>query len=133
MGANECAFVLQQRHSSLKPDQAGHGAGKIRLDDGLHGPFAALPPMNPLHWTVRSLANGFGLAWWARVESHSPDAVYWFGPFVRRRSLDVALPAFLCDLQVEGPGLLQYRVLRTCRREPLTIYSEGPPPDLGLR
>ncbi len=89
--------------------------------------------MNPLHWTVRRLANGFGLAWWARVESRSPDAEYWFGPFGRRRSLDLALPAFLRDLQAEGPASLQHRVLRTCRREPLTIYSEGPPPDLGLR
>jgi hypothetical protein len=89
--------------------------------------------MNPLHWTVRSLANGFGLAWWARVESRSPDAEYWFGPFVRRSSLNLALPAFLRDLGAEGPVSLQHRVLRTCRREPLTIYSEGPPPDLGRR
>jgi len=88
--------------------------------------------MNSLHWTVRSLANTFGMAWWARVDSRSPDAEYWFGPFGRRRSLDLALPAFLRDLQTEGPTSLQCRVLRTCRREPLTIYSEGPPPDLGL-
>jgi len=88
--------------------------------------------MNRLHWTVRSLANGFGLAWWARIDSRTPDAEYWFGPFVRRRSLDLALPSFLRDLQTEGPASLQYRVLRTGRREPLTIYSEGPPPDLGL-
>jgi len=67
------------------------------------------------------------------MPSIAPDAEYWFGPFGRKRSLELALPSFLRDLQTEGPASLQYRVLRTGRREPLTIYSEGPPPDLGLR
>jgi len=89
--------------------------------------------MNPLHWSARSLLNQLGLAWWARVETRAPDAEYWVGPFGRRRSLELALPPFLRDLQSEGPSSLDFRVVRTCRREPLTIYSEGPPPDLSLR
>ncbi len=88
--------------------------------------------MNPFHWTARRLLNDLGLAWWARVETRSPDAEYWVGPFGRRRSLEFALPDFLRDVQAEGPADLDFRVLRTCRREPLTIYSEGPPPDLSL-
>jgi len=55
--------------------------------------------MNPLLWPVRNVANGLGLAWWARVETRSPDAIYWFGPFVRRTTLEAALPAFLEDLR----------------------------------
>ena len=76
--------------------------------------------MNPLLWPVRSLANAFGLAWWARVETRSPDAVYWFGPFVRRSTLEAALGAFLEDLRMEAPASMEHRLLRTSRNEPLT-------------
>ena len=51
---------------------------------------------------LRSVANGLGLAWWARVESRQPDVTYWFGPYVRRSSLEAALAPFLADLRSEG-------------------------------
>lgn len=76
--------------------------------------------MNPLLWPVRSVANGLGLAWWARVETHSPDAIYWFGPFVRRSTLEAALGSFLEDLRAESPASLDHTLLRTQRGEPLT-------------
>ncbi len=76
--------------------------------------------MNTLLWPLRSCANGLGLAWWARVETHGPDAVYWFGPFVRRHTLEARLPEFLSDLQTEAPASLEHRLLRTRRGEPLT-------------
>jgi len=76
--------------------------------------------MNPLLWPVRSIANGLGVAWWARVETRSPDAVYWFGPFVRRSTLEAALPAFLDDLRSESPASMEHHLLRTHRGEPLT-------------
>ena len=76
--------------------------------------------MNPLLWPVRSIANGLGLAWWARVETHAPDAVYWYGPFVRRSTLEGALPDFLADLESESPLSIDHRLLRTRRGEPLT-------------
>jgi len=76
--------------------------------------------MNPLLWPMRNVANGLGLAWWARVETRSPDAVYWFGPFVRRSTLEAALPAFLDDLRSESPASMAHRLLRTGRREPFT-------------
>ena len=82
--------------------------------------------MNPLLWPMRNLANGLGLAWWARVKTQSPDAVYWFGPFVRRSTLEAALPAFLDDLRSESPASLDYSLERTTRGEPLT---EFPSPD----
>ena len=85
------------------------------------------PSMNPLLMPVRSLANAFGLAWWARVETRSPDAVYWFGPFVRRRTLEAALLPFLEDLRMETPASLEHRLLRTSRSEP---YTELPSPSL---
>jgi hypothetical protein len=69
---------------------------------------------------MRYLANGLGMAWWARVETRSPDATYWFGPFVRRSTLEAALPAFLADLRSEAPASLESTWLRTSRQEPLT-------------
>ena len=78
--------------------------------------------MNPLLWPMRNLANGLGLAWWARVETRSPDATYWFGPFVRRSTLEEALPAFLEDLRSESPASLDYNLLRINRGEPLTEF-----------
>ena len=83
--------------------------------------------MNPLLWPVRSLANVVGLAWWARVETRSPDAIYWFGPFVRRSTLEGALVPFLEDLRMEAPASMEHRLLRTSRSEP---FTELPPPSL---
>jgi len=78
-------------------------------------------PLNPLPWPLRTLANDLGLAWWARVQPHSPEMTYWFGPFVRRQELDAALQPFLDDLRHEAPGGLEHEVLRVRRGEPLTI------------
>ena len=46
---------------------------------------------------LRASANLLGLAWWARVESRNPDVTYWFGPFVRRSTLERELETFLSD------------------------------------
>lgn len=81
--------------------------------------------MNPLLWPMRNLANGLGVAWWARVETRSPDATYWFGPFVRRGTLEAALPEFLEDLRSEAPASLEYTLQRISRREPLTEFPAG--------
>ena len=80
--------------------------------------------MNPLLWPMRSVANGLGVAWWARVETRSPDAVYWFGPFVRRSTLEAALVSFLADLRSESPSSLEHSLQRTSRSEPLTEAAD---------
>jgi hypothetical protein len=80
-------------------------------------PFAVI---HPLVWPVRSVANGLGVAWWARVETKGPDVVYWFGPFVRQASLQQALPAFLDELRAEAPAALEVSVQRCRRQEPFT-------------
>lgn len=76
---------------------------------------------------MRNLANGLGMAWWARVETRSPDATYWFGPFVRRSTLEAALPEFLEDLRSEAPASLECTLQRTSRQEPLTEFPGGDP------
>ena len=45
---------------------------------------------------------------------------YWFGPYLRRRTLETQLPPFLSDLKAEGVGSLDYSVVRSRRQEPLT-------------
>ena len=84
--------------------------------------------MTSLYQPFRSVANGLGLAWWARVETRDPDVTYWFGPYVRRSSLEAALPPFLADLRTEGVAELNHTLLRTRRGEPFTI---APPPQAG--
>ena len=85
-------------------------------------------PMTSLSQPIRSVANGLGLAWWARVQTHQPDVTYWFGPYVRRSSLEEALPPFLADLRSEGAASLEHSLLRTRRGEPLTISAEAAEP-----
>ena len=81
--------------------------------------------MSPLIRPLRSLANGLGLAWWARVETTGPDVTYWFGPFLLRQELEAELDAFLDDINSEQPDSMQHSILRTRRGEPLTIASES--------
>jgi len=89
--------------------------------------MASIPPgpMSSLSQPFRTVANGLGLAWWARVETRQPDVTYWFGPYVRRASLEAALPPFLADLRSEGAAAVEHSVLRTRRGEPLTIAAEA--------
>ncbi len=77
--------------------------------------------MSPVIRPLRSLANGFGLAWWARVETSAPTVTYWFGPFLTRRGLTNELDSFLEDIHSESPGSVDHVILRTRRGEPLTI------------
>jgi len=76
--------------------------------------------MNAFLQPLRSLANGLGLAWWAKVQTESPDVIYWFGPVLRRHELESKLPDFLADLQAEAPASLRHEVVRLNRGEPLT-------------
>ena len=81
--------------------------------------------MSPLIRPLRSLANGLGFAWWARIQTSGPDVTYWFGPFVTRKGLERELGSFLEDVTSEQPQSISHSLLRTRRSEPLTITSEG--------
>ena len=82
-------------------------------------------PMSPLIRPLRSLANGLGVAWWARVQTSGPDVTYWFGPFISKSGLESQLSTFLDDINSEHPQSISHSLLRTRRGEPLTITSEG--------
>ena len=82
-------------------------------------------PMSPLIRPLRSLANGLGVAWWARIQTSGPDVTYWFGPFMTKSGLESQLSTFLNDINSEHPQSISHSLLRTRMGEPLTITSEG--------
>ena len=70
---------------------------------------------------IRNFGNKLGLAWWAKVDTGSPVATYWYGPFLSKRSLNVNLKNFLDDLSEEGSKNIQYIIVRCKKEEPLTV------------
>ena len=88
-------------------------------------PLLTFAPMSPLIRPLRSLANGLGVAWWARIQTSGPDVTYWFGPFISKSGLESQLSTFLDDINSEHPQSISHSLLRTRRGEPLTITSEG--------
>tara|TARA_Y100001978_G_scaffold177311_1_gene170727 strand:+ start:13907 stop:14131 length:225 start_codon:yes stop_codon:yes gene_type:complete len=70
---------------------------------------------------LRNFGNKLGLAWWAKVETQSPQVTYWFGPFLTKRNLNENLKSFLNDLTEEGSTNISHSLLRCKKNEPLTI------------
>ena len=70
---------------------------------------------------IRTFGNKLGLAWWAKVETQSPEVIYWFGPFLTKRSLKGNLNSFIEDLNNEGSNDITHTLMRCKRTEPLTI------------
>ena len=81
--------------------------------------------MSPLIRPLRSLANGFGVARWGRVQTSGPEVIYWFGTFITLKGLESELSSFLDDVKSEQPQSISHSLLRTRRSEPLTISAEG--------
>jgi len=71
---------------------------------------------------IRNFGNKLGLAWWAKVETKSPNAIYWYGPFLTKSSLKQKLSFFIKDLSDEGSSDIKHELIRCKRTEPLTIY-----------
>ena len=76
--------------------------------------------MDPIRG-LRSFGNNLGLAWWAKIETTEPNATYWFGPFLTRRSLKLNLSTFEEELLIEGSDPIKHTLVRCKRGEPLTI------------
>ena len=70
---------------------------------------------------IRKLGNKLGLVWWAKVETGTPSATYWFGPFLTKRSLNENLEKFLSDLSDEGSKDIKHNIVRRNKEEPLTV------------
>ena len=70
---------------------------------------------------IRNFGNKLGLAWWAKVVTASPNATYWYGPFLTKRSLNENLEKFLNDLTEEGSKDIKHSITRCKKEEPLTV------------
>ena len=70
---------------------------------------------------IRNFGNKLGLAWWAKIETQQPNATYWYGPFITKRSLEVNMSSFIEDLTNEGAKNIQHSFVRCKKEEPLTI------------
>ena len=70
---------------------------------------------------IRNFGNKLGLAWWAKVDTGSPVATYWYGPFLTKRSLNDNLKNFLDDLSEEGSKNIKCSIVRCKKEEPLTV------------
>ena len=70
---------------------------------------------------IRNFGNKLGLAWWAKVETENPSRIYWYGPFLTKRSLNENLENFISDLTDEGSSDIKHNIVRCNKEEPLTV------------
>ena len=70
---------------------------------------------------IRNFGNKLGLAWWAKIETGQPSNIYWFGPFITKRSLKENISSFIEDLTQEGSENIKYSLVRCKKEEPLTV------------
>ena len=70
---------------------------------------------------IRNFGNKLGLAWWAKIETEQPTAIYWFGPFITKRSLEENMSSFIKDLSDEGHENIKHNFIRCKKEEPLTV------------
>ena len=70
---------------------------------------------------IRNFGNKLGLAWWAKIETKQPNATYWFGPFITKRSLNDNISSFIKDLSDEGTRQIKHSLVRCKKEEPLTV------------
>ena len=70
---------------------------------------------------IRNFGNKLGLAWWAKVQTENPNTIYWYGPFLTKRSLKENLVFFINDLKEEGSTNIKHDFVRCNKDEPLTI------------
>ena len=57
----------------------------------------------------------------AKIETRQPDATYWFGPFITKRSLNENISSFIKDLSDEGSSKITHSLVRCKKEEPLTV------------
>ena len=70
---------------------------------------------------IRNFGNKLGLAWWAKIETENPQTIYWYGPFLTKRSLEKNIASFIDDLSKEGIKNVKQSFMRCKKEEPLTV------------
>ena len=57
----------------------------------------------------------------AKIETDQPRSIYWFGPFITKRSLKENMSSFIKDLSDEGSKNIKHSLVRCKKEEPLTL------------
>jgi hypothetical protein len=70
---------------------------------------------------IRNFGNKLGIAYWAKIETEQPNTIYWYGPFITKRSLKENITSFLKDLSDEGSSSIKHTIVRCKKEEPLTV------------
>ena len=70
---------------------------------------------------IRNFWNKLGLAWWAKIETQTPIATYWYGPFLTKSNLKENIVSFIDDLTAEGSTSIKHSIVRRKKEEPLTV------------
>ena len=70
---------------------------------------------------IRNFGNKLGLAWWAKIETEQRNTIYWYGPFITKRSLKENIISFIKDLSDEGSSSIKHTIVRCKKEEPLTV------------
>ena len=70
---------------------------------------------------IRNFGNKLGLAWWAKIETEQPSIIYWYGPFITKRSLKENISSFIKDLTDEDSKEIKHSLIRCKKEEPLTL------------
>ncbi|QUY45920.1 DUF1816 domain-containing protein (plasmid) [Acaryochloris sp. 'Moss Beach'] len=68
---------------------------------------------------IAGLVNYLGLAWWAEINTSCPTCTYYFGPFISRQEVEVALPGYIEDLESEQAENIVTNIQR-CKPAQLT-------------
>jgi len=70
---------------------------------------------------IRNFGNKLGIAYWAKIETEQPNTIYWYGPFITKRSLKENITSFIKDLSDEGSLSIKHTIVRCKKEEPLTV------------
>lgn len=67
---------------------------------------------------ILTILEFFGQAWWVEIKTESPQCVYYFGPFVRKKQAQKWKPGYVEDLEGEGAKIVSLEI-KQCRQPSL--------------
>ncbi|MBW4622917.1 MAG: DUF1816 domain-containing protein [Cyanosarcina radialis HA8281-LM2] len=68
--------------------------------------------------------EGLGLAWWLKVITRSPSCVYYFGPFMTAKQVELYQAGYLEDLEQEQ-AQIESVAIEQCQPKFLTSCEDG--------
>ncbi|MBO9999263.1 MAG: DUF1816 domain-containing protein [Cyanobacteria bacterium SID2] len=66
----------------------------------------------------------FGMAWWVKIDTETPQCTYYFGPFTSEEEAEAAKAGYVEDLEQEGAQGIAISIER-CKPSNLTVFDEA--------